>query len=88
MIRASAEFGLEVPRDLSVVGTDDIPLASHLPKALTTIACDLETVVETAIDHLLRLIETRDQNGERGFAPTDTTIPTRLVIRETTREIG
>jgi LacI family transcriptional regulator len=36
-IRALEEMGLRVPNDMSVVGYDDIPLASHITPPLTTV---------------------------------------------------
>jgi len=80
VIRAAAEFGLEIPRDISVVGVDDMPLARFLPKALTTISCDSETLVESAVEALFARM-----NGAEIPAPSAVcTLPTRLIVRETT----
>ena len=38
LLCAAREAGLSVPQDLSVVGFDDIPFASYMYPALTTIA--------------------------------------------------
>ena len=39
-IRAAAEAGLSVPRDLSVIGFDDMQLAAHVQPPLTTLRQD------------------------------------------------
>jgi LacI family transcriptional regulator len=44
--------GLQVPRDLSLVGSDDSYVASLVDPALTTLRADLREVGRRAIDHL------------------------------------
>jgi len=40
VIGALAKLGLAVPRDVSVVGFDDLPFAAYVPPALTTVRID------------------------------------------------
>jgi DNA-binding LacI/PurR family transcriptional regulator len=50
VLHAFAEAGLQVPRDISVVGFDDIPEAGYLNPALTTVRQDFYAVGQHAID--------------------------------------
>ncbi|CAO3435248.1 LacI family DNA-binding transcriptional regulator [Azospirillum doebereinerae] len=68
-------LGLRVPEDVSVVGIDDIGLATLLHPALTTIRQPLARMAETAIGRLaLRLA------GDTGPG-TRTVFPPELVVR-------
>lgn len=61
-MQAAADLGLDVPRDLSVVGITDIQLASESRPALTTVAVPTVEAAELAVQLLLDLIEVE---GER-----------------------
>lgn len=50
-------LGLSVPRELSIVGFDDLELASHLQPALTTVHVPAEKMWNDAADHVLALID-------------------------------
>lgn len=54
--RAAAQAGLEIPGDISVIGIDDAPSASHLAPPLTTIRQPLMDMAKRAVDMLVRLI--------------------------------
>ena len=71
--------GLQVPRDLSVVGFDDIPLASYCTPALTTLAQPIPDIAAAAVDGLLAELESdpTPPAHSRVFRP-------RLVIRDST----
>jgi DNA-binding LacI/PurR family transcriptional regulator len=73
--------GLVVPRDLSVVGFDDIPLASYCTPALTTLAQPIAEIARAAIDGLLADLEGSSAGAHavhsRVFRP-------RLVVRDST----
>lgn len=74
--------GIDVPRRVSVVGFDDIPLAAHASPPLTTIHQDFAALGARALSMLVALAETGDAAAER--APV---VPRpRLVVRETTAE--
>ncbi|MCL6633068.1 MAG: LacI family transcriptional regulator [Alicyclobacillus herbarius] len=76
-IRAFREHGLEVGKDISVIGFDDITLARYVTPGLTTIRQAREEMGRKAAEELLGLI------GEPGKLPSIITVPTELVVRET-----
>jgi len=77
-LRAASELGLRVPEDLSVIGFDDISLASFVVPPLTTVAQPIYAIGESAARILLRQMDDSNQ-------PTETIkFETELVIREST----
>jgi len=74
VIEAATEMGVQIPRDLALIGFDDLPLASPIP--LTTIRQPLRQKGAAAIDLLLDLIEGRTVGPQHIF------LPTQLVIRQ------
>ena len=77
-IRALSDAGLQVPRDVSVIGFDDIPQSSFTVPRLTTIRQPLSSMGELAAETLLEKI-----TGTNG-APSLIKIAPELVVRETT----
>jgi DNA-binding LacI/PurR family transcriptional regulator len=73
-VRAITAAGLSVPRDVAVVGFDDITLAAHTNPPLTTVRQDLRRGAATLVDLLFRRME-----GEN--APS-VMLPAQLVLRE------
>ena len=78
IIQVAAELGLEVPGDLSVIGFDDIPEASQMHPALTTIRQPMKKLGATAASMLVTLL-----NGE-SLSQNHVRLPTGLVRRATT----
>jgi DNA-binding LacI/PurR family transcriptional regulator len=76
---ARSEFGLDIPRQLSVVGFDDIPLAAWPPYRLTTIRQETAAIVGAAIELLLAGLNDPAREPETRF------VPTRLVRRSSAR---
>ena len=54
-LEAAAGLGLEVPRDLSVIGINDQPLAARTSPPLTTMAVPRFELAKTAMEALLRV---------------------------------
>jgi DNA-binding LacI/PurR family transcriptional regulator len=73
-LRALQDAHLEVPRQVSVVGFDDIPAASLTNPPLTTVMQDTRRAGELLVQTLLRLVA--------GETATNNVIPTKLVIRK------
>ena len=75
---AARDLGLGVPRDLSIVGFDDVELAAHVQPPLTTVHQPIREKGAEAARLLLAGIERREPEPERLL------LPTRLVIRGST----
>jgi DNA-binding LacI/PurR family transcriptional regulator len=56
-INAIKESGLSIPKDISIVGFDDIPTAIHTSPALTTVRQPTRREGSLAAEFLLRRIE-------------------------------
>jgi LacI family transcriptional regulator, galactose operon repressor len=67
-----------IPRDLSIVGFDDIALAALAQPPLSTVTIPREVLGRKAIDALLATISDPERRG------VEVDIPTSLVVREST----
>ncbi|GAE81403.1 transcriptional regulator [Cutibacterium acnes JCM 18920] len=61
ILRALVDRGRRVPEDVSVVGTDDVPLAAFAPVALTTVRQPFQDLGTAAIDLLVDMVERPDR---------------------------
>jgi DNA-binding LacI/PurR family transcriptional regulator len=81
-LKAAAERGVKVPRDVAVVGFDNTEESAYSLPSLTTIAPDKAAIAQTAVD----LIRDRLRSGdEDGAAPRDIRTPYSLEVRDSTR---
>ena len=76
ILRALHDYNLQVPRDISLTGFDDVILSQYTTPPLTTVRQDTEMMGREAIRRLIALIE--------GKEATSLVVPTQLVIRGST----
>jgi LacI family transcriptional regulator len=75
-LHVARSLGLAVPDDVSVVGFDNIPESALMAPPLTTIDQSIQEMGKRAVELLIGLIEgTLEQ-------PQHVTLPTRLVVRQ------
>jgi beta-glucosidase len=73
-------LGLDIPGDLSVVGFDNIPESAVTAPPLTTIDQSIKEMGREAVELIVDLVEGTAGEGR----PRQITLPTRLVVRQST----
>lgn len=74
VIRSLVAHGLSVPDDVSVIGYDDVSVASYCNPALSTIRQDVQKAGRQLVRKIIRSLDGEDINSS--FIPTD------LIVRE------
>ncbi len=74
-IEAMRARGLDAPRDIAIVGYDDIGLARVMQPPLTTVRADFVAVGRLAAERLIAL-----RDGEEP-TPVQRELPTTVVVR-------
>jgi LacI family transcriptional regulator len=77
-LRVLRQAGLQVPKDVAVIGFDDIPASSVVEPLLTTVRQPIERMGSMAIEILLGVLANDTENGTAHRI----ILPTELVIRE------
>ena len=75
------EFGLKVPRDISVIATEDIAISSSLTPSLTTVHIPKEEMGRLAVHTLKSRVERQHK------LPLQIFLPSKLIVRESTRRL-
>jgi LacI family transcriptional regulator len=76
-LKACKELGLHVPKEMSIVGYDNIVLASYSSPNLTTVGQEVYQIGYEAADLLIEMLEGKETNMKRY-------LDTKLIIREST----
>jgi DNA-binding LacI/PurR family transcriptional regulator len=79
LLRSLHEAGREVPRDISVVGFDDIPEAQYFTPPLTTVRQDFAAVGRRSVIRLLGEMENATRSSTRE------TVAPELIVRASTQ---
>jgi LacI family transcriptional regulator len=77
-LKAAADSGINVPKDLSIVGFDDIEFTQFTSPSLTTIRQPIEEMSQQALSLITDLIEKKDITPELA----STRISPELIIRQ------
>lgn len=77
-LNAAAELGLDVPKDVSIVGFDDLPLSRWPLLNLTTVAYDIEELSRVAARQVVSRV-----TGGADAPPRHEVLTSRLVVRGT-----
>lgn len=84
VLEAARELDILVPEELSVVGFDDLPMASHVTPQLTTVRQPLAVLGERATRLLVQRIEGHTSETGEAFSDSQKLEEPDLVIRGTT----
>lgn len=79
ILAAATEMGYSVPRDMGVVGFDNITLAAYTRPQLTTVSQNIEQLGKSCFNSLLQQIENKNEPVQQ------ITVTTKLIIRESVR---
>jgi LacI family transcriptional regulator len=71
VLRAARELGLDVPKDISVVGFDDITMSNYTDPPLTTVGVVKEHMGRRAMARLIELVERTDDRVKIELAPVE-----------------
>jgi DNA-binding LacI/PurR family transcriptional regulator len=80
-LRALADRGIRTPEDVQIVGFDNLAASEYTTPRLTTV----EPGNDEMADEIVDLMVTRLRSDGPADAPRRRMLPTRLVVRETTR---
>lgn len=80
-LRALADRGIRVPDEVQVVGFDNVRAGEYSVPRLTTVEPDNDAMADEIVRIMLKRLNAEDSGGE----PTRHLMPTRLVVRESTR---
>jgi DNA-binding LacI/PurR family transcriptional regulator len=82
VLRAMHERGREIPREVSIVGFDDIPEAQYFTPPLTTVRQDFAEIGRRSLGLMLEMMDL-DGNGP----PSPAMVVPELILRASTAPI-
>lgn len=77
---ARREYGFAIPKDLSVIGFDDVPMAAWASYELSTVRQRVDTIVEAATDIILEA-----RSSQKKSPAKSRHVPGDLIVRKSAR---
>lgn len=74
-------LGYKCPKDVGVIGFNNLPISLHTNPRLTTVEIPMQEIGKKAIKRLVELMKGEDSYAEK------LSLPTKLIIRDSTRRI-
>jgi LacI family transcriptional regulator len=84
-LKALHEAGKQAPRDMAIIGFDDVPLASSVQPALTTVRQPIRQLGSAVAELLMGILA---DPPEPGSAAHKSVLPTHLVVRQSCGAAG
>lgn len=88
LLLAARDLGLNVPRQLSVIGYDDVPLAAAVSPALTTIQQPMRELGERAVRMLYDALQARSAQETPPVEPLLVRLEPHLIVRASTAHVA
>jgi len=82
-LQTARRLGLNVPKDIGIVGFDDIPEAAYFYPTLTTVRQNTRKLGALAVERIHRLIQARREN--QTLEPGTSWVEPRLVVRRSSQ---
>lgn len=80
VMQVAAEMGISVPKELSVMGFDDVEMAAETQPKLTTVKQPIDDIGRMGVRQLFKQIDSK------AFEPENIMLPVELVTRESCRQ--
>lgn len=87
LIHAFRAAGFDVPRDISIVGFDDIPESAHFWPPLTTVRQDFGSLGVLCVTMLLDAIHQAEDPSAAPEASTSPMVKPQLIIRDSVASV-
>jgi LacI family transcriptional regulator len=81
VMQVACQKGLRIPKDIGIVGFDNIPESAFFWPPLTTIQQDQYNVAKVAVEEMIKIIESGRQ-GQEPIAPKSMMLTPTLVVRQ------
>lgn len=80
IIMSLRELNLQIPKDIQIIGFDNIPSSRVISPSLSTVAQNTDKISKIAIENILKLMKDSNEKGDQIL------IPTKLIIRDSTKK--
>src|SRR5690606_26017878 len=81
--RAIYEMGYQIPKDIAVLGIDNLPLGQFMYPPMSTVHQDFEALARELLVKLVRLMDEKNEEEKR-FTDYTKRIPAVILEREST----